>query len=211
MIEILGPLDDGSPIIGHLERGGGPYHFCFAVHKIDQAVNEAVRAGASVIVAPVADVAFEGRQIAFILHPNHGLIELVQSPEPGGWICGDPSMGRVREGHTNVRPVGFVHRALAALCPGVGSQPSCRHLLRSSGDAVGDVPAQRWTLPQENYAVLTAQQRACVQYGGFVPRASKFDHSCFGMLHAEACAIDPQQRLLLHVGYGALHSARYSD
>lgn len=80
VVEILAPLDDTSPIIGHLSSGGGAYHLCYAVQDIDNAIKVSEQDfGAKLIVAPRADGAFDGRRVAFLIHPNHGLFELLEA------------------------------------------------------------------------------------------------------------------------------------
>ena len=81
-------------------------------------------------------------------------------------------------------------------------------MAQGSGDAVGAVPAQRWTLERMvDLRALSETQKACVAHGGFVGGAERFDNRLFGVSRAEAGAMDPQQRLLLEVGYEALHGA----
>ncbi|HHQ4788762.1 VOC family protein [Aeromonas hydrophila] len=77
--EILAPLSEKSPIRGHLSRGGGVYHICYAVDDIDIALDIAKKMGATCMVAPTPDPAFDDRRIAFILHQTHGLMELVEA------------------------------------------------------------------------------------------------------------------------------------
>ncbi|MGA1354626.1 MAG: beta-ketoacyl synthase N-terminal-like domain-containing protein, partial [Candidatus Limnocylindrus sp.] len=80
-------------------------------------------------------------------------------------------------------------------------------MLRGGGDAIGLVPAQRWVLEQMvDVDALSESQKACVQHGGFISGAERFDHRLFGVSRAEAAAMDPQQRLLLETGYEALHA-----
>lgn len=80
VVEILAPLDDHSPILGHLGSGGGAYHLCYAVQDIDKAIKVAEQDfGAKLVVAPRADGAFDGRRVAFLVHPNHGLFELLEA------------------------------------------------------------------------------------------------------------------------------------
>ena len=85
---------------------------------------------------------------------------------------------------------------VTALCP----------LMSAAGDAIGEVPSARWTLSAEvDAAMLSKEQVAAVQYGGFLAGADCFDNRSFGVSPAEAEAIDPQQRLLLQTGYTSLH------
>ncbi len=76
-IELLSGGDD-SPVKSH-QAQGGPYHLCFAVQDLDQALGMALDEQARTIVAPTPDPAFDGRRIAFVMHPLHGLLELVES------------------------------------------------------------------------------------------------------------------------------------
>ncbi|MDK8874847.1 VOC family protein [Paracoccus sp. SSJ] len=77
-VEILGLPETGdSPIMAHVERGGGAYHLCYAVADIDASLERAQAAGARVVVPPKPDPAHDGRPVAFLIHPAHGLVELV--------------------------------------------------------------------------------------------------------------------------------------
>ena len=78
------------------------------------------------------------------------------------------------------------------------------------GNAVGEVPSARWTMPEVcDETVLASIQATCVRHGGFVARVQLFDVASFSLSPAEAKAMDPQQRLLLEHGYAASHSASY--
>ena len=110
-------------------------------------------------------------------------------------------------------------RALLSLVGAQGAWPSgcdngvVRHSLQvACGDAIGGVPASRWTLDTAAGVgcVSKAQvdmQMECVRHGGFVEGAQLFDHRAFSVPTAEVEAMDPQQRLLLHMGYSSLHAA----
>merc|ERR1712086_776899 len=81
-------------------------------------------------------------------------------------------------------------------------------MLQASGDAVGAVPAARWTLSAVvDVGALSEVQAACVSHGGFVRDAERFDNTAFGVSAAESGAMDPQQRLLLETAYAALHAS----
>jgi len=79
VIEILIPHGEDSPIASLAANRQGAYHLCFAVRSLERAVDIAGKDGAKTIVAPVADDAFDGRRIAFLAHPRHGLFELVEA------------------------------------------------------------------------------------------------------------------------------------
>lgn len=79
-VEILGlPSNLDSPIARHVKQGGGPYHFCYAVADLEDAIVKAAGAGAKLLVAPVPDVAFDGRQVAFLFDDALGVFELVHA------------------------------------------------------------------------------------------------------------------------------------
>ena len=79
-IEVLGLPEDGdSPIAGHVDTGGGAYHLCYAVADLEASLDAARAAGARVVVDPRADDAYDGRRVAFLMHPAHGLFELVEA------------------------------------------------------------------------------------------------------------------------------------
>lgn len=77
-VEILG-ISDNTPIAQHVKQGGGPYHFCYAVNSIEEAISRAEQVGAKLIVKPIEDVAFDGRRIAFLYQEAQGVFELVET------------------------------------------------------------------------------------------------------------------------------------
>ncbi|MBF0218885.1 MAG: VOC family protein [Gammaproteobacteria bacterium] len=76
VIEILAPLPD-SPIHRAIQQRPGPYHFCYAVSSLSAALATAKAEGGHIISEPLADIAFDGREVAFILLPAHGIVEFV--------------------------------------------------------------------------------------------------------------------------------------
>lgn len=88
-VEILGARAD-SPIQRHVDSGGGPYHFCFAVADLQKSIAAAVSGGARVVVDPVPDVAFDGRRVAFLFHESQGLFEFVEALPSGHEVESSP-------------------------------------------------------------------------------------------------------------------------
>jgi methylmalonyl-CoA/ethylmalonyl-CoA epimerase len=72
-------LVSGAPVDGVVARGGGPYHVCFEVDSIAEAVDELAGAGWRVVAPPTPAVLFDGAPVAFLLSPM-GLVELVELP-----------------------------------------------------------------------------------------------------------------------------------
>ena len=80
-LELLQPLDDQSPVARTLATAGvTPYHFCYEVSNIDEAI-AALRTKRFLLVSgPVPACALGDRRIAFLYNKNNGLIELVENP-----------------------------------------------------------------------------------------------------------------------------------
>ena len=80
-IELLSPVDDHSPINQTLGKVGvSPYHFCYAVEDVDQAIIKLRRQRYVLISKPVPAVAIRGSRVAFLFNKHVGLIELVEQP-----------------------------------------------------------------------------------------------------------------------------------
>ncbi len=80
VVEILSPLSNESPIHAHIKSGGGAYHLCYAVVNLDQAISTAQKDfKAKLVVDAKPDKAFDGRRVAFLVHPIHGLFELLEA------------------------------------------------------------------------------------------------------------------------------------
>ena len=80
-LELLQPLDDQSPVARTLATAGvTPYHLCYEVRNIDEAI-AALRTKRFLLVSgPVPACALGDRRIAFLYNKNNGLIELVENP-----------------------------------------------------------------------------------------------------------------------------------
>ena len=80
-----------------------------------------------------------------------------------------------------------------------GSATTTFSMLPAGGDAVGQVPSERW--------LVGAAPIPSGRHGAFLHHAQHFAGTFFGISPAECSATDPQQRLLLEYGYEALHGA----
>jgi acyl transferase domain-containing protein/SAM-dependent methyltransferase len=92
--------------------------------------------------------------------------------------------------------------------PGGANDPdSFWRLLESGGDAIVDVPSDRW-----DAAALFADApgKMYTRQGGFLEDVDQFAPGFFGIAPREAQRMDPQQRLLLEVSWEALERAGYA-
>ena len=117
IIEILSPMKD-SPIERHLEQGGSAYHVCYAVENILKAIKIACDNGAKLVQKPKEDYAFDGRCVAFLIHKNHGLFELLEVV---------PSSNKILDCNHNVCTQSFIENMDLVDDPNLGSD--CHDLL----------------------------------------------------------------------------------
>ena len=81
MVELLEPIDESSPVCKTLEKNGvTPYHTCYIVDDLDEAITELRRQRYVQVSQPVEAVAISGSKVCFMFNKNVGLIELVESP-----------------------------------------------------------------------------------------------------------------------------------
>lgn len=80
VVELLSPVDGNSPVVQILEKNGvTPYHTCYTVENIDNAVKAFKRMRYVVVSNPKEACAIEGRRVAFLYNADMGLIELVET------------------------------------------------------------------------------------------------------------------------------------
>ena len=82
-VELLEPLDDGSPIAGFLEKNpsGGIHHICYEVDDIQAAKERMIQEGARVLGDGEPKMGAHGKPVLF-LHPKDfcgTLVELEQA------------------------------------------------------------------------------------------------------------------------------------
>ena len=110
-------------------------------------------------------------------------------------------------------PSDFVEIAIVGLAgryPGARNIDEFWQLLAAGGDAITEVPADRW-----NHKLIYDPDRgnptaSYTQWGGFLEDADKFDPLFFGISPKEAELMDPQERIFLEVCWHALEDAAYT-
>jgi methylmalonyl-CoA/ethylmalonyl-CoA epimerase len=80
-LELLVGTPGSTVLDPWLGRGIKIYHQAFEVPSVGGAIEAFVADGARVVVEPVPAVAFDGRDIAFLMLRNGSLIEVIEQPE----------------------------------------------------------------------------------------------------------------------------------
>jgi methylmalonyl-CoA/ethylmalonyl-CoA epimerase len=81
VLELVAPLGPNSPVDRALKKGGGPYHLCYQVPDIRAAIAWLIEHDAFLMSGPVPAVAFEMREIAWLMTDGDLLVELVAAPK----------------------------------------------------------------------------------------------------------------------------------
>lgn len=90
---------------------------------------------------------------------------------------------------------------------GIDDPASYWELLRKGGDAISEVPSERWNIESFYDPDPDAAGKMSTRWGGFLRDVDQFDPEFFGISAREAATIDPQQRLLLEVAWETLENA----
>ncbi|HEX9056616.1 MAG TPA: beta-ketoacyl synthase N-terminal-like domain-containing protein, partial [Ktedonobacterales bacterium] len=91
--------------------------------------------------------------------------------------------------------------------PGAPNPRALWRLLRAGGDAITEVPTDRWDMRAVYDPAPATPGKMTSRWGGFLDQVDQFDAAFFGIAPREASAMDPQQRLLLEVTWEALEDA----
>ncbi|WP_265445912.1 VOC family protein [Acetivibrio straminisolvens] len=78
-IELVAPMDTESSINSIITKSvNTPYHICYSVDNIDEAVGRLKKEGYVLIERPSCAVAIDSHKDAFLYNRNMGIIELVE-------------------------------------------------------------------------------------------------------------------------------------
>ncbi|MBN1854430.1 MAG: SDR family NAD(P)-dependent oxidoreductase, partial [Pirellulales bacterium] len=91
--------------------------------------------------------------------------------------------------------------------PGAAGPEAFWHLLDSGGDAITEVPAQRWNKAAYYHPDPDHPGTTYCWHGGFLDGIENFDPGFFGISPRESKRMDPQQKLLLEVIWETLEHA----
>ncbi|MFC9703645.1 SDR family NAD(P)-dependent oxidoreductase [Streptomyces sp. NPDC056943] len=107
--------------------------------------------------------------------------------------------------HGTAEPVAVV--GISCRVPGARDPGEFWELLTAGGQAVTDVPADRWNAADLYDPDRSVPGRMNTRWGGFIEDVDRFDAAFFGISPREAAEMDPQQRLALELGWEALERA----
>jgi methylmalonyl-CoA/ethylmalonyl-CoA epimerase len=83
LIELVEPVEEGSPVSKFLKRGGGLHHLCYEVTDLEAQLHFSRSTGALVVRTPVPAAAFEGRRIAWVYTKARLLLEYLEIAPSG--------------------------------------------------------------------------------------------------------------------------------
>lgn len=79
-VEMLEPLDETSPVLGILKKNGNtPYHMCYAVDNLSDAIAEMRKEGFRPLSKPVPGHGLDDALMVFLYNINYGLIQVMEN------------------------------------------------------------------------------------------------------------------------------------
>ena len=91
--------------------------------------------------------------------------------------------------------------------PGAENPDELWDLMINKGDAIIEVPPDRWDIDAYYDPDRDAPGKTAIRHGGFLNQIDGFDPLFFDISPREAVAVDPQHRLLLEVSWEAFENA----
>lgn len=119
---------------------------------------------------------------------------------------GTPTATRIG-GKTQLQPEPIAIVGIGCRFPGAPDRDSFWQLLLTGGDAITEVPAERFDIDAVYDPDPATPGRIMTRYAGILDKVDEFDAAFFGISPREAIHVDPQQRLILEVAWEALEDA----
>ncbi|MEO1133148.1 MAG: type I polyketide synthase, partial [Cyanobacteria bacterium J06639_1] len=91
--------------------------------------------------------------------------------------------------------------------PGASDPDAYWQLLHRGGDAISEVPQDRWDVDAYFNETPATPGKTNTRWGGFLEQVDRFDPGFFGISPREAERMDPQQRVVLEVAWESLEQA----
>ena len=79
LVELVEPIEQGSPVSKFLERGGGLHHLCYEVADLEAQLQYSRSTGSLVVRKPLPAAAFGGRRIAWVYTKAKLLLEYLET------------------------------------------------------------------------------------------------------------------------------------
>lgn len=107
--------------------------------------------------------------------------------------------------HERATPIAVI--GMACRFPSADGLDAFWNLLARGGDAITEIPADRWDVEAYYDPDPDAPGKMYTRWGGFIDGYDLFSPAFFGIAPREAVSLDPQQRVLLEVAWRALEDA----